>query len=1018
MENNRGHNLTIALLLYGLMTVALFLFPFTTEAQYFGRNKVKYELFDFHKLRTEHFEIYYYPSEEAAVDNAALMLERWRHRLSSVFNHRLSPDQPVIIYANHADFQQTNVTAAIIGQGTGGFTEGMKNRIVLPLTGVYAQDDHVLGHELVHAFQYEMAESSRQPGVSAGTPLWFIEGLAEYLSLGRRDPLTAMWLRDAVINDEIPSIREVSTDTRYFPYRYGHAIWIYLTGRWGDGIVPDLFKAVVAKGWPEACRQVLGTHADTVSAAWRRHVANTYDSAADTLTPPDQVGRPVVTGHFDMNMAPVISPDGRHIALLSRHDIFTIDLYLADAGTGELLDKLASSNSDAHFDALRFTESAGTWSPDGKRFAFVAVENGDNQIFIVDVDEREVVREIAPTGIDAMQSVAWSPDGEQIAISGIHGGVSDIYLLSLPTEEVTRVTDGPNAALQPAWSPDGSTLAFVTDMGDETNFEVMAFGPIKIALMDLESKEIRLLSVPGASKSINPQFSPDGESLYLIADPDGISNIYRYSFASNRFYRITRVATGISGLGRLSPAMSASRLSGDLVFSVFEQGGYNIYGMKPDPGDSVAAGTLSKAGVPGTRPAGRVTDYLTEPREGLPVDRDFTISDYKPSLRLLAVAPISAGVAVDRSGLSLGGGTAFLFGDMLGDHLLGVSVTANGTFRDIGGEAVYQNRKRRYNWGASIGHVPSTTARVRSGVDTVSVNGRPEEARFIELIRERSYLDRVVGFAEYPLSMNRRIEFATGYTRLSFDREMEKVVTLQGVVVEEERRDLAAGEALNFLQSSLAYVGDYSFFGIGSPARGKRFRFEVEPTLGSLTYLTANADYRHYLFLRPVTFAIRGLFRGRYLDDAADSRLSPFFLGMENLVRGYSLGSFSLAECGESDDPERCPEVDRLLGSRICVLGAEIRIPLLGPEGYALASFGYLPTEIAGFFDAGVAWTDDETPVFEFKTESQQRIPVFSTGAALRFRVLGNLILQMYYAYPFQRPVKGGHFRFVVGSGW
>jgi hypothetical protein len=237
-------------------------------------------------------------------------------------------------------------------------------------------------------------------------------------------------------------------------------------------------------------------------------------------------------------------------------------------------------------------------------------------------------------------------------------------------------------------------------------------------------------------------------------------------------------------------------------------------------------------------------------------------------------------------------------------------------------------------------------------------------------------------------------------------------------VAAEERRDLPAGEALNFFQTSIAYVGDYSFFGIGSPARGKRFRFEVEPTLGSLTYLTATADYRHYFFLRPVTLAFRGLFRGRYLEDADDSRLSPLFLGMENLVRGYSLGSFSLSECGESDDPGRCPEVDRLIGSRIGVLGAEVRLPLFGPEGYGLIDFEYLPTEIAAFFDAGVAWTGDEDPAFGFKTESQQRIPVFSTGAAIRFGVLGNVILQLYYAYPFQRPVKGGHFRFVVGGGW
>ena len=61
--------------------------------------------------------------------------------------------KPVILYANDADFQQTNVIGGLIGQGTGGVTESLKERVVMPLTGLYAETDHDLGHELVHSFQ-------------------------------------------------------------------------------------------------------------------------------------------------------------------------------------------------------------------------------------------------------------------------------------------------------------------------------------------------------------------------------------------------------------------------------------------------------------------------------------------------------------------------------------------------------------------------------------------------------------------------------------------------------------------------------------------------------------------------------------------------------------------------------------------------------------------------------------------------------------------------------------------------
>jgi Tol biopolymer transport system component len=752
-------------------------------------------------------------------------------------------------------------------------------------------------------------------------------------------------------------------------------------------------------------------------------VAVEFGERAKHLTPPEDVGRPLITGNVQMNMAPAVSPDGRYVAFLSRRDIFTIDLYLADAHTGEVIEKLASSNSDAHFDALRFSESSGSWSPDGRELAFVVYKNGMNRIAVLDVRDRRIVKDMAVKGVEAIQTLAWSPDGSRIAVGGTHGGFADIDLYDLGTGEVTRLTDGPYADFQPAWSPDGAMLAFATDRGAGTDFAVFAHGPIKLGLMDIESREIELISMHGATKHINPQFSPDGRSLYLIADPEGISDIYRYSFADSSFYRITSVATGISGLGTLSPALSIAGRTGDLVFSVFERGDYNIYGLADTPRGVLFSTAAQEADSTLTHPTQGeestiVSKYLADPREGLPTDLRDTVLQYSPSFKLLYLAPVSAGVAVGQSGSYLVGGTSFLFGDLLGDHVLQVSVTASGSLDYLGGQVVYENLKRRLDWGAAAGHVPYSTALLGYGVDTVTVNGQPVPAEYIELVRQRIYMDTAVGLAEYPFSTNRRLEMSAGYTRLSYHEDMERISSVGGTTIDEGVKNLPSPPALDIFQTSLAYVGDYSFFGIGSPARGKRYRFEMDPTFGSLTYLGAVADYRHYFFARPWTFAMRGLFMGRYLKDAEDSRLSPLFLGDESLVRGYSLDSFSLSDCANSDDPTRCPELDRLIGSRIGVFNAELRLPVFGPEGYGLVNVTFLPTELAAFFDAGVAWTRSSAPVLELKTRSRLRIPVFSTGMAARFRVLGSLVLQVYYAYPFERPEKGGHFRFVIGSGW
>jgi hypothetical protein len=165
------------------------------------------------------------------------MAERWYGRLSTILDHRLSGRQPIILYATMPQFQQTNVVGGI-GEGTGGVTEALMRRIVLPTGGTLTDMDHVIGHELVHAFQYDITGRGTPTSLgalpaAAALPLWFIEGMAEYLSIGPVSPFTAMWMRGSLV-DSLPSYRDLE-NPRYFPYRYGQALLAYIGGVWGIG---------------------------------------------------------------------------------------------------------------------------------------------------------------------------------------------------------------------------------------------------------------------------------------------------------------------------------------------------------------------------------------------------------------------------------------------------------------------------------------------------------------------------------------------------------------------------------------------------------------------------------------------------------------------------------------------------------------------------------------------------------------------------------------------------------------
>ena len=93
--------------------------PGPARAQYFGQNKVQYKNFHWEVLRTEHFDVHYYRGEEEAVQDAAVMAERGYRRLSRVLDHQIKAKIPLVLYASHTDFEQTNITPELIGVGTG-----------------------------------------------------------------------------------------------------------------------------------------------------------------------------------------------------------------------------------------------------------------------------------------------------------------------------------------------------------------------------------------------------------------------------------------------------------------------------------------------------------------------------------------------------------------------------------------------------------------------------------------------------------------------------------------------------------------------------------------------------------------------------------------------------------------------------------------------------------------------------------------------------------------------------------
>jgi hypothetical protein len=999
------------------------------SAEYFGRNKVQYEDFDFQVLGTEHFDLHFYPAEEAAARDAALKAERWYFRLARLLDHRIESRQPLILYADHSDFQQTNVVDGLIGESTGGVTESLERRVIMPLFAVRGETDHVLGHELVHAFQYDLAADSGGIGRLSALPLWTVEGMAEYLSLGRSDPHTAMWLRDAVLHEDIPTLADLSRGSRYFPYRFGEAVWAYIGGRWGDEKVAQLFRAALGRGWEEGVRNVLDITVDSLSAQWAEAVRSTYQPLLVGRSAPDELGRPIgpaISSPGETVLAPAASPDGRRVAYLWARD-FSLDLYLADTRSGDVR-HLASGSTGSHYDAVSYMGSSGTWSPDGRKLAFVVFARGDQELAILDVASGSVERRMAVPNVSAIASPAWSPDGRHIAFSGSAGGESDLYLLDVTSGETRRLTQDAAAQLQPAWSPDGRTLAFATDVAEVPlavvrvhesglgDAPAAALGDgarprasLTLALLDVASGATQRLRLFALGRHTDPQFAPDGENLYFLSDVDGFKDLYRTELRSGKVFRVTRLATGISGLTSLSPALSVASRTGELFFSVFDRRGFRLAALDPaatatepvdvraPPRGEGAAGRLPPVDSPGA-----VESYLGDAASGLPDPAEFTTRAYAPRPRLSYFGAPTLGIGIDRFGASVYLDAEAYFTDVLGDHGLSTRVLANGGWKELGGQVFYQSRGGRLNWGVGLAHIPQVlTYGVQSSGGFTTV-----------LLRQRVSYDQALASLRYPLSQTRRLELSASALAIDYDYELLRATDPRGGSGTRQTTALPTPQGLELWQTGLALVEDRSVFGIASPIRGTRYRFEVEPAFGSFNFVTALADWRGYAYRRPFTLAVRGLHYGRYGGGADRAELGSLYLGAQGLVRGYDYNSFASGECtGVSAGPTGCAVVDRLFGSRLAVGNVELRVPLIGDDRFGLLDFPFLPTELALFLDGGNAWSGGEG------LGSPARSPVFSSGASARFNLFGALVAEAYYALPFQR-TSGARWGFQLVPGW
>jgi hypothetical protein len=1023
--------------LFGLLMLLIGIIVSELHAQSFGRNKMRYRDFDFKVKETEHFDIYYYLENEKVVNELGQYIEQWYLLHKAILGDTFATQNPFIVYNNQADFQQTNAIMGNIGVGTGGVTEAFKNRVIIPLAMTNQQIHHVIGHELVHAFQYNMILNGDSTSLQSlqNLPLWMVEGLAEYLSIGRTDPHTAMWMRDAVLNDDVPSLTKMS-NPEYFPYRYGQTFWSFITGSFGDEVIAPLFRNTALYGIEIAVDSTLGVSFDNLNDMWVNAVKNHYEPYLGNKQE-QIIGKELITpenGGF-MNISPSISPNGRYVIFFSEKDVFTTDLYLADANTGEIIRKISSQLRDSHLDNYNFLESAGTWSPNSSKFAFVAFDKGKNVLVVKDVKTGKTLETITMKGLRSFSNPSWSPDGRYIVVSGKKEGQTDLFAYQLRSGNLEQLTNDNYSEIHASFSPDGSKLVFSTDKISIDQGRTNGKWTFNLAIMDMETRKVSLLNIFPGADNLNPGFDNNGD-LFFLSDRDGYRNLYRYQVSSGQVYQETAFLTGISGITAYSPAVTFSSKRDRILYSHYYDQKYSIYQTSADNLMNIPVNAQETDFSAATLPVipVQVNDAVNQNLANL--DRiakadseTFRDRNYRPKFQMDYIGG-GAGVGVGNTTFGnytgLAGGVELLFSDMLGNHQMYSQLAVNGEIYDIGGQFTYLNRQNRLAWGVGISHIP-----YRTGWSTITYSYplEIEDDQFILTDKITTNLLRIFdesvsAFTHYPFSPNLRVEAGVSGSFRSFrnDEITDYYQAGSYFYLGQEKERIPVDDTIVFsnyfslikgFSSSvnIALVGDNSFNGLTSPLKGYRYRLSAEQHFGTDKYTSFLADMRYYYWLRPVSFAIRGMAYTRF--DQEVSSVYPVYIGNMGMVRGYYSPFYNI-DVAENNGIY----FEQMLGSKMFLGNFEVRLPFTGIERLSFIKSRYFFSDLALFFDAGVAfdkfehfregelilvgYDQNQLPITEYLKPAL----VMSAGVALRINLMGALIVEPYYAWPIQKESK------------
>ncbi len=844
-------------LLCGLVLLAG---PLQAQFTSFGKNKVQFAEFAWQKMETPHFDVFFFEEEKELASYAAHMAERQYRDLEVKFAHTVQRRVPLIVYSSHIYFEQTNIIPSLLPEGVAGFTEYLKGRVALPLSGSLPDFERVLHHELVHVFTFDrIAHVLERHGVLdfRPAPLWFTEGLAEYWS-SEWSSFGDMILRDALFSRRLYSIAQMEYIYGTFQmYKEGESICHFMAERHGE----DVFEQLFANWWraekfEEIFQLTTGESLREFDEAWTYSLRKRYLPDIAASDPPAHMAEKRTREGF--NIKPSIVPtelDSVAFVYFTNSQGYTQIALQRGEGVPEIV---VEGERLPVFESLHALSTKIAVAPDGQRMAFAAKSRGRDHLYVWDIEGGEQVGDFIFDDVVAIASPSFAPEGQRIVFSGARqSGLVDLYVVDLQSGQLEALTRDLYHDRQPDWSPDGRHIAFSSD-----RFAAGRDGLYNLFLYEVESGRIRHLS-QGDHNDQHPAFSPDGLQIAFSSDRDAMFNLYLTQLDSARTgtRRLTRVLTGA-----FDPQWRSD--GSGVLFSGFQGGGFQIYELDIEDADSSEVVWHPIVDAP-------QQPWSLEGRQG---ESLYALRPYSSEMTLdIAQSQISQDPEFGTSG-----GIQLALSDVLGNNryafvLSHIAGSRTGFFDGLNVALSRMHLGQQLNWAWGL----------------FRLNDRFSSTfgRFVREKRTGGYLG-----LSYPFSRHDRVETRLSLRHAEIDRQFEG-------------RRLSGWLANNFV----SYTHDSSLWLPTGPLEGRRYSLGIGQTVDFKSSrrfnVTLFGDYRHYFRLSQGTgWAMR------YMGRRSTGDVPEFFsLGGSWTLRGYPWRSIWGRNMVLINQELRFPLVDRLV---------------------------------------------------------------------------------------------------------